>query len=417
MKRIRSLILCMGLLCSSILLSPNAHAAEGNAQSFWGNIPENTTFAFVESRYYDGTDAVEIFNVGFYMGNPGQYYTNGDWTDLSHVYRREDYYKNEEFIEYTETATPGQLPRPEGYPTNDVGGDADGKLPSYNAGTYTYLSWSNFSMFGRKASTNYAIDNVIHVPKATTYVEIWKVAPQLSLRVDQDEVNRGDEFTLTLTIANHFNNMDGLPKAEEVAFTADHATAVSAITKKDNTYSQTFVATADQKVDAIHVTASVLDIATNYKEASEECTLAFPKTFGVSYEFIDKEGKRPLPEEVLALLPTDPTAYLQGEIANAILPSETKVAVEDGTWIFQGYDADHKEVSNADIMFTGSWTFTANASAAMGHDTSGHNGTNAPVPQTGDRSNLSLFSLLFLLSGGCLISILIRFRRGRKSNE
>ncbi|MEI3551743.1 MAG: hypothetical protein V8Q17_03920 [Acutalibacteraceae bacterium] len=54
-----------------------------------------------------------------------------------HVYRRR-YYKNQEFIDYTNNATPGQEPRPEGYPTNDVGGDADGKLSSYNAGTYTY---------------------------------------------------------------------------------------------------------------------------------------------------------------------------------------------------------------------------------------------------------------------------------------
>ena len=111
------------VLCSFILItaiSSSVFAKEGQSDSYWGNIPEDTTFAFVDSRYYDGTDYVKVFNVGFYLGDSGEYYTNGDWTDLTNVYRREDYYKNQEFIDYTNNATPGQEPRPEGYPTNEM---------------------------------------------------------------------------------------------------------------------------------------------------------------------------------------------------------------------------------------------------------------------------------------------------------
>ena len=61
--------------------------SEGKPDAYWGHIPENETFAFVDSRYYDGTDYVKVFNVGFYMGNSGQYYTNGDWTDLTRTFQ------------------------------------------------------------------------------------------------------------------------------------------------------------------------------------------------------------------------------------------------------------------------------------------------------------------------------------------
>ena len=30
--------------------------SEGKPDAYWGHIPENETFAFVDSRYYDGTD-------------------------------------------------------------------------------------------------------------------------------------------------------------------------------------------------------------------------------------------------------------------------------------------------------------------------------------------------------------------------
>ena len=265
-------------------VSAAAEMSEGQADAYWEHIPEDKTFAFADSRYYDGTDYVKVFNVGFYMGTSGQYYANGDWTDLTKVYRREDYYKTEEFKTFSNTGNVGD-PKPEGYPTNDVGGDAEGKLPSYNAGVYTYLAWTDFEMFGRSWFINYGIDSVINVPRVTTYVEIWRVEPNLRLTTDKTTVERGDEFTATLSIENHFDNYDGLPTAEQVFFSADHAVLVSdTVTKTDNHYTATFRATEDLSANEIEITAGVNDTATNYKPATTTTTLPLPAvTYTVTY--------------------------------------------------------------------------------------------------------------------------------------
>ena len=265
-------------------VSAAAEMSEGQADAYWGHIPEDKTFAFADSRYYDGTDYVKVFNVGFYMGTSGQYYANGDWTDLTKVYRREDYYKTEEFKTFSNTGNVGD-PKPEGYPTNDVGGDAEGKLPSYNAGVYTYLAWTDFEMFGRSWFINYGIDSVINVPRVTTYVEIWRVEPNLRLTTDKTTVERGDEFTATLSIENHFDNYDGLPTAEQVFFSADHAVLESdTVTKTDNHYTATFRATEDLSANEIEITAGVNDTATNYKPATTTTTLPLPAvTYTVTY--------------------------------------------------------------------------------------------------------------------------------------
>ncbi len=265
-------------------VSAAAEMSEGQADAYWGHIPEDKTFAFADSRYYDGTDYVKVFNVGFYMGTSGQYYANGDWTDLTKVYRREDYYKTEEFKTFSNTGNVGD-PKPEGYPTNDVGGDAEGKLPSYNAGVYTYLAWTDFEMFGRSWFINYGIDSVINVPRVTTYVEIWRVEPNLRLTTDKTTVERGDEFTATLSIENHFDNYDGLPTAEQVFFSADHAVLVSdTVTETDNHYTATFRATEDLSANEIEITAGVNDTATNYKPATTTTTLPLPAvTYTVTY--------------------------------------------------------------------------------------------------------------------------------------
>lgn len=258
---------------------------EGKPDAYWGHIPENKTFAFVDSRYYDGTDYVKVFNVGFYMQNKGEYYTNGDWTDLNTVYRREDYYKNEEFKEFSENGKVSDE-KPEGYPTNDVGGDADGKLPSYNAGIYDILDWENFSMFGRYWYNNYGIDSVISAKNISTYVEIWRVAPELKLEVDKENISRGEEFTATLSIENHFDCYDGLPTIEQISFTSENAEIIpnTEIVKEDNKYIAKFRATNDLTVDEIKITASVGENATNYKPKTTFLSLQLPKeSYTVTY--------------------------------------------------------------------------------------------------------------------------------------
>ena len=140
-------------------------------------------------------------------------------------------------------------------------------------------------MFGRSWCRNYGIDSVISVPRVTTYVEIWRVEPNLSLAMDKATVERGDEFTATLSITNHFNNYDGLPTAEQVVFSADNAELVSdTVAKTDNSYTATFRATEDLSVNEIKITAGVDDTATNYKPATTTTTLPLPTvTYTVTY--------------------------------------------------------------------------------------------------------------------------------------
>lgn len=393
MKRPQKAWAALLCLCMAVTLMPGTVLAlEGAADSYWEHIPKNKTFAFVDSRYYDGTDYVKVFNVGFYMGHEGQYYTNGDWTDMSKVYKREDYYKNEEFTHFSNTGKVGE-PKPDGYPTNDVGGDADGKLASYNAGIYTALAWTNFEMYGRYWFNNYGIDSVINVPSAATYVEIWKVMPELTLSIDKKEVDRGDTFTLTLTIDNHFNNMEGLPAADEVIFSLDNAAATSDVAKADNAYTQTFQATEDSTVRSVNIKAGVLGTATNYKEKYETMTLTFDETYRVFYEFVSDHKEKDIPKEVAQLLPQDEKLYKNDTIVTAVLPVMTEVKASDGVWKFSGYDASSKTI-NANTTFIGTWTFIQTTPRPA-----------SDVPKTGDSGNPALWAALLLLASGGMTGI------------
>ena len=88
------------------------------------------------------------------------------------------------------------------------------------------------------------------------------------------------------------------------------------------------------------------------------------KKYSVDYDFISGTTNQELPQEVVALLPVDPTQYEEGQTVNAIQPQQTSVTVEGGTWTFEGYDANSKLANdanvneNGDIPFTGTWTFT-----------------------------------------------------------
>ena len=81
------------------------------------------------------------------------------------------------------------------------------------------------------------------------------------------------------------------------------------------------------------------------------------KNISVSYEFVSKTKDAELPSEVLALLPKDTNSYAKGDAVKAIQPEKTTVKVTNGTWKFEGYDADEKEAVTG-LTFTGSWTFT-----------------------------------------------------------
>lgn len=85
-----------------------------------------------------------------------------------------------------------------------------------------------------------------------------------------------------------------------------------------------------------------------------------PKEYHVVYLFGSGSDDYDLPQEVMDLLPVDAQGYSNHEVVSTILPVQQKVTVENGEWVFKGYDADTKTVQNANVSFIGTWVFEAN---------------------------------------------------------
>ena len=85
-----------------------------------------------------------------------------------------------------------------------------------------------------------------------------------------------------------------------------------------------------------------------------------PKEYHVVYHFGSGSDDYDLPQEVMDLLPVDAQGYSNHEVVSTILPVQQKVTVENGEWVFKGYDADTKTVQNANVSFVGTWVFEAN---------------------------------------------------------
>ncbi|MDB7986595.1 SHIRT domain-containing protein, partial [Faecalicoccus pleomorphus] len=85
-----------------------------------------------------------------------------------------------------------------------------------------------------------------------------------------------------------------------------------------------------------------------------------PKEYHVVYHFGSGSDDYDLPQEVMDLLPVDTQGYSNHEVVSTILPVQQRVPVENGEWVFRGYDADTKTVQNANVSFIGTWVFEAN---------------------------------------------------------
>lgn len=132
------------------------------------------------------------------------------------------------------------------------------------------------------------------------------------------------------------------------------------------------------------------------------------KTISVNYSFVSGTAGKKLPSEVLALLPKDSKSYADGDKVTAIQPKNTSVAVTDGVWKFEGYDANEKPAVSG-VTFTGTWKFTKNPA---GNDNNKNNNgqnqtttitkttvTNAGAVKTGDLAHTGVWTMLLMLSG------------------
>ena len=76
------------------------------------------------------------------------------------------------------------------------------------------------------------------------------------------------------------------------------------------------------------------------------------------YTFVTENG-RGIPPEVEKLLPIDENIYYDGQTVTPQNISTLKVHTAGGTWEFIGWDKTQDVFSGSDILFTGTWKFTA----------------------------------------------------------
>lgn len=126
------------------------------------------------------------------------------------------------------------------------------------------------------------------------------------------------------------------------------------------------------------------------------------RKFNAKYEFNSvSDGKR-LPDEVMDLLPADTNDYRHEQSITAIAPSKTVVEVEGGQWVFKGFEKDTipATMEHADdtgnVTFVAHWEFVQTTPIPEG---------NINLPQTGDNSDIALWSALLAVSAAATVGM------------
>lgn len=126
------------------------------------------------------------------------------------------------------------------------------------------------------------------------------------------------------------------------------------------------------------------------------------RKFNAKYEFNSvSDGKR-LPDEVMGLLPADTNDYRHEQRITAIAPSKTVVEVEGGQWVFKGFEKDTipATMEHADdtgnVTFVAHWEFVRTTPKFEG---------DINLPQTGDNSDIALWSALLAVSAAAIVGM------------
>lgn len=145
------------------------------------------------------------------------------------------------------------------------------------------------------------------------------------------------------------------------------------------------------------------------------------KKFNAKYEFNSVSDGERLPDEVKALLPADTTDYRHEENITAIAPSKTVVEVEGGQWVFRGFEKDtipatmeHADATG-NVTFVARWEFVKKDDPVKPEETVKPSETTTPIPegninlpQTGDNSDIALWSALLAVSAAALVGMAFR---------
>lgn len=129
------------------------------------------------------------------------------------------------------------------------------------------------------------------------------------------------------------------------------------------------------------------------------------RKFNAKYEFNSVSDDERLPDEVKALLPADTTDYRHEQNITAIAPSKTVVEVEGGQWVFKGFEKETIPATMEHADETGNVTFVAHWEFVR---TTPKFEDDINLPQTGDNSDIALWSALLAVSAAVLIGMAFR---------
>lgn len=148
------------------------------------------------------------------------------------------------------------------------------------------------------------------------------------------------------------------------------------------------------------------------------------RKFNAKYQFNSVSDGERLPDEVKALLPADTTDYRHEENITAIAPSKTVVEVEGGQWVFREFEKgtipatmEHADATG-NVTFVARWEFVKKDDPVKPEETVKPSETTTPIPegninlpQTGDNSDIALWSALLAVSAAALIGMAFRGHR------
>lgn len=126
------------------------------------------------------------------------------------------------------------------------------------------------------------------------------------------------------------------------------------------------------------------------------------KKFNAKYQFNSVSDGERLPDEVMDLLPADTNDYRHEQSITAIAPSKTVVEVEGGQWVFKGFEKETipATMEHADdtgnVTFVAHWEFVQTTPIPEG---------NINLPQTGDNSDIALWSALLAVSAAAIVGM------------
>ena len=126
------------------------------------------------------------------------------------------------------------------------------------------------------------------------------------------------------------------------------------------------------------------------------------KKFNAKYQFNSVSDGERLPDEVMDLLPADTNDYRHEQSITAIAPSKTVVEVEGGQWVFKGFEKDTipATMEHADdtgnVTFVAHWEFVRTTPKFEG---------DINLPQTGDNSDIALWSALLAVSAAAIVGM------------